>query len=270
MSTTVNNNDASSSSTSASNNAESFDLRMKSMEDQINNLSLAFTRFMKEPMFSSNTNSRGQRTHDDSDTENEQSDYESSNNVDVPTEYQLSDTLLGQYKHMVNNQGLLVEELNVAPFGTPEGITVSSTVKNNDTDLLIVERKQDNQDLVIPVVNNSIEHVIKSSRNACAVNGVSSTMSETEQLQAEDSNRQHNHSLIHQPSGWSDTGPISSVRTTLETMPQEESELDWRAYSRILQCKSRPPQPSFRDESQIIVQSYQELQLATEEGSVQC
>ncbi|KAM9967250.1 hypothetical protein ACTFIR_007490 [Dictyostelium discoideum] len=164
MSTTVNNNDASSSSTSASNNAESFDLRMKSMEDQINNLSLAFTRFMKEPMFSSNTNSRGQRTHDDSDTENEQSDDESSNNVDVPTEYQLSDTLLGQYKHMVNNQGLLVEEecilkkdeiselnkvfnfpsnfqVNVAPFGTPEGITVSSTVKNNDTDLLIVEKR---------------------------------------------------------------------------------------------------------------------------------
>ncbi|KAM9975406.1 hypothetical protein ACTFIW_007674 [Dictyostelium discoideum] len=57
MSTTVNNNDAS-SSTFASNNAESFDLRTKSMEDQINNLSLAFTRFMKEPMFSSNTNSR--------------------------------------------------------------------------------------------------------------------------------------------------------------------------------------------------------------------
>ncbi|EAL60397.1 hypothetical protein DDB_G0294172, partial [Dictyostelium discoideum AX4] len=57
MSTTVNNNEASSSSTSASNSAESFDLRMKSMEDQINNISLAFTRFMKEPMFSSNTNS---------------------------------------------------------------------------------------------------------------------------------------------------------------------------------------------------------------------
>ncbi|KAM9955102.1 hypothetical protein ACTFIW_008766 [Dictyostelium discoideum] len=164
MSTTVNNNDASSSSTSASNNAESFDLRMKSMEDQINNLSLAFTRFMKEPMFSSNTNSRSQRTHDDSDTESEQSDDESSNNVDVQTDYQLSDTLLGQYKHMINNQGLLVEEecilkkdeiselnkvfnfpsnfqVNVAPFGTPEGITVSSTVKNNDTDLLIIEKR---------------------------------------------------------------------------------------------------------------------------------
>ncbi|KAM9962791.1 hypothetical protein ACTFIR_005708 [Dictyostelium discoideum] len=164
MSTTVNNNDASNSSTSASNNAESFDLRMKSMEDQINNLSLAFTRFMKEPVFSFNTNSRSQRTHDDSDTENEQSDDESSNNIDVPTDYQLSDTLLGQYKHMVNNQGLLVEEecilkkdeiselnkvfnfpsnfqVNVAPFGTSEGITVSSTVKNNDTDLLIVEKR---------------------------------------------------------------------------------------------------------------------------------
>ncbi|KAM9985606.1 hypothetical protein ACTFIZ_000243 [Dictyostelium cf. discoideum] len=67
---------------------------------------------------------------------------------------------------------------------------------------------------------------------------------------------------------WSDTRTISSVRTTLETMPQEESQLDWRAYSRILHCKSRPPQPSLRDESQII-QSNQELQLATEERSVQ-
>ncbi|KAM9974023.1 hypothetical protein ACTFIR_009365 [Dictyostelium discoideum] len=142
MSTTVNNNDASSSRSNQQ----------------------PFLRFMKEPMFSFNTNSRSQRTHDDSDTENEQSDDESSNNVDVPTDYQLSDTLLGQYKHMVNNQGLLVEEecilkkdeiselnkvfnfpsnfqVNVAPFGTPEGITVSSTVKNNDTDLLIVEKR---------------------------------------------------------------------------------------------------------------------------------
>ncbi|KAM9985665.1 hypothetical protein ACTFIZ_012359 [Dictyostelium cf. discoideum] len=164
MSTTVNNNEASSSSTSASNYAESLDLRMKSMEDQINNLSLAFTRFMKEPMFSSNTTSRSQPSHDDSDTESEQSDDETSNDVDVPTEYQLSDTLLGQYKHMVNNQGLLVEEecilnkeeisemnkvfnfpsnfsVNVAPFGTPDGISVSSNVKNNDTDLLIVEKR---------------------------------------------------------------------------------------------------------------------------------
>ncbi|KAM9975471.1 hypothetical protein ACTFIW_012055 [Dictyostelium discoideum] len=75
--------------------------------------------------------------------------------------------------------------------------------------------------------------------------------------------------MAYQALWWSDTGPISSVRTTLETMPQEESQLDWRAYSRILQCKSRPPQPSFRDESQIIIQSNQELRLATEERSVQ-
>ncbi|KAN0001053.1 hypothetical protein ACTFIZ_002263 [Dictyostelium cf. discoideum] len=164
MSTTVNNNEASSSSTSASNNAESLDLRMKSMEDQINNLSLAFTRFMKEPMLSSNTASRNQPSHDDSDTESEQSGDETTNDVDAPTEYQLSDTLLGQYKHMVNNQGLLVEEecilekeeisemnkvfnfpynfsVNVAPFGTPDGIFVSSNVKNNDTDLFIVEKR---------------------------------------------------------------------------------------------------------------------------------
>ncbi|KAM9967312.1 hypothetical protein ACTFIR_007552 [Dictyostelium discoideum] len=65
------------------------------------------------------------------------------------------------------------------------------------------------------------------------------------------------------------TDNTTTVWTTLETMPQEESELDWRAYSRILQCKSRPPQSSFRDESQIIVQSNQEFQLGTEEGSVQ-
>ncbi|KAM9975484.1 hypothetical protein ACTFIW_012068 [Dictyostelium discoideum] len=71
---------------------------MKSMEDQINNLSLAFTRFVKEHLFSSNTNSHSQRSHDDSDTDNEQSDDESSNNVDVPTDNQFSDTLLGHLK----------------------------------------------------------------------------------------------------------------------------------------------------------------------------
>ncbi|KAM9950950.1 hypothetical protein ACTFIT_005031, partial [Dictyostelium discoideum] len=75
--------------------------------------------------------------------------------------------------------------------------------------------------------------------------------------------------MAYQSLWWSNTRSLSSVRTTLETMPQEESELDWRAYSRILQCKSRPPRPSFRNESQIIVHSNQELQLATEEGSVQ-
>ncbi|KAM9994367.1 hypothetical protein ACTFIZ_007603 [Dictyostelium cf. discoideum] len=74
--------------------------------------------------------------------------------------------------------------------------------------------------------------------------------------------------MAYQALWWSDTRTISSVETTLETMPQEESQLDWRAYSRILQCKRRPPKPSFIDESQII-QSNQELQLATEEKSVQ-
>ncbi|KAM9975451.1 hypothetical protein ACTFIW_013332 [Dictyostelium discoideum] len=80
------------------------------------------------------------------------------------------------YKHMVNNKGLLVEEecilkkdeisqlnkvfnfpsnfqVNVAPFGTHEGITVSSTVKNNDTDLLIVEKR----------INDSLEPLLPMS-----------------------------------------------------------------------------------------------------------
>ncbi|EAL60406.1 hypothetical protein DDB_G0294156 [Dictyostelium discoideum AX4] len=74
---------------------------MKSMEDQINNISLAFTIFMKETMFSSNMNSPSQRSHDDSDTENEKN-KEKSNNVDVPTDYQLSYSLLVQ--------GLFVEK----------------------------------------------------------------------------------------------------------------------------------------------------------------
>ncbi|KAM9994461.1 hypothetical protein ACTFIZ_012881 [Dictyostelium cf. discoideum] len=189
MSTTVNNNEASSSSTPASNNAESLDLRMKSMEDQINNLSLAFTRFMKEPMFSSNTASCNKPSHDDSDTESEQSDNETSNDVNVPTEYQLSDTLLGQYKHMVNNQGLLVKEecilkkeeisemnkvfnfpsnfsVNVAPFGTPDGISVSSNVKNNYTDLLIVEKRIN--DSLKPLLLMSTESAIVLAVNAQA------------------------------------------------------------------------------------------------------
>ncbi|KAN0015758.1 hypothetical protein ACTFIU_005705 [Dictyostelium citrinum] len=37
-----------------------------------------------------------------------------------------------------------------------------------------------------------------------------------------------------------------------KTMSQEESQLDWRAHSRILQCQSRPPQRSCRVESQVI------------------
>ncbi|KAM9975506.1 hypothetical protein ACTFIW_012090 [Dictyostelium discoideum] len=362
MSTTVNNNDASSSSTSASDNAESFDLRMKSMEDQINNLSLAFISFMKEPMFSSNTNSRSQRNHDDSETESEQSDDESSNNVDVPTDFQLSDTLLGQYKHMVNNQGLLVEEecilkkdeiselnkvfnfpsnfqVNVAPFSTPEGISVSSTnsinyfsrIANrfgiNEASYCCSPRKLAGlkgklialKDAVIPFrlytrrtnkfhsqcltlangdwdqsfpipqdVKSEISHWLTvlnqwngkeislfPSAGATLKKGNKIIKTWSFQWSTTQSNMSSNRRemlallMVYQALWWSYTGPISSVRTTLETMPQEESQLDWRAYSRVLQCKSRPPQPSFRDESQIFIQSNQELQLATEDRSVQ-
>ncbi|KAM9975558.1 hypothetical protein ACTFIW_005431 [Dictyostelium discoideum] len=40
--------------------------------------------------------------------------------------------------------------VNVAPFGTPEGISVSSTVKNNDIDLLIIEKR----------INDSLKHLL--------------------------------------------------------------------------------------------------------------
>ncbi|KAK5583322.1 hypothetical protein RB653_004914 [Dictyostelium firmibasis] len=161
MSTTDNNNHASSST---ENNSISYETRMKSLEDQISNLSLAFTRYMKEPIRESYGNSDNQRSNDESETENEQGDDESIDPVDVPTDYQLSESLLANYKHLINNQGLLVEEkcilkkneiadvnkifcfpsnfqVNVAPFGTPEGISASSNLKNNDTDLYIVEKR---------------------------------------------------------------------------------------------------------------------------------
>ncbi|KAN0015733.1 hypothetical protein ACTFIU_005680 [Dictyostelium citrinum] len=154
------------------------------------------------------------------------------------------------------------------------------------------ERKQDHQHMVIPVVSDSIKHVIESSRDARSVNGLPSTLSESPQLasqegsvqshstsvrsnsdgsvnglpstlsespqlQAEDSTRQHNNSLVYQSPRWSNPGFISPLRTTLEAVSQEESQLDWRALSRVLQCQSRV-------ESQV-VQDDQELQLATQE-----
>ncbi|KAM9975686.1 hypothetical protein ACTFIW_003635 [Dictyostelium discoideum] len=124
-----------------------------------------------------------QSTHDDFDTKNEQSDDESSNNIDVPTDFQLSDTLLGQYKHMVNNQVLLVEEeciimkdelselnkvfnfpsnfqVNVAPIGRLECISVSSNVKNNDTNLLMVEKRiNDSLKLMLNMVSYDSSNV---------------------------------------------------------------------------------------------------------------
>ncbi|KAK5576827.1 hypothetical protein RB653_007972 [Dictyostelium firmibasis] len=106
MSTTDNNNHASSSTEN-----NSYETRMKSLEDQISNLSLAFTRYMKEPIRESYGNSDNQRSNDESETENEQGDDESIDPVDVPTDYQLSESLLANYKHLINNQGLLVKNL---------------------------------------------------------------------------------------------------------------------------------------------------------------
>ncbi|KAN0045069.1 hypothetical protein ACTA71_006597 [Dictyostelium dimigraforme] len=67
---------------------------------------------------------------------------------------------------------------------------------------------------------------------------------------------------------WSNSRFIDSLPTTLETMSQEEDHSNWRTHSRLLQCESRSPQSSFRNELQN-GQKDQELQLATEEGSIQ-
>ncbi|KAN0040729.1 hypothetical protein ACTA71_009067 [Dictyostelium dimigraforme] len=84
MSTT--NNDSASSNSSSPNNADSFDHRMKAMEEQINNLSLAFTRLMKE---SSKSKS------DDSAIRNLEEDKreEESGDIDIPSEYQLPEPI---------------------------------------------------------------------------------------------------------------------------------------------------------------------------------
>ncbi|KAN0040725.1 hypothetical protein ACTA71_009063 [Dictyostelium dimigraforme] len=159
MSTTSN---AASSSSASPNNADSFDHRMKAMEEQINNLSLAFTRLMKESSKSKSDDSTNRNQEDSDSTEGDKSDEES--DMDIPSEYQLPEPVFNQFKNIINNQGLLDEEVcilkrneisemnklfnfpsnlqvNVAPFGTPEGIPIPNNLKNNDTDLLIVEKR---------------------------------------------------------------------------------------------------------------------------------
>ncbi|KAK5583316.1 hypothetical protein RB653_004908 [Dictyostelium firmibasis] len=187
MNTTVNNNsnDQSYGSSSTDNNTNLMDIRMKSIEDQINKLTLTFSRYVKEPITSNNNISKNQENNNNSDIENEDNDDDSNNDVDIPTEYQLSDSLFNEYKHLLNNQGLLVEEqcilkkndisdfnktfcfpsnfqVNVAPFGTPDGITASSHLKNNDSDLFIVEKRIN--DILKPIL--LISNMLSSTDNS--------------------------------------------------------------------------------------------------------
>ncbi|KAN0008795.1 hypothetical protein ACTFIU_002088 [Dictyostelium citrinum] len=262
---------------------------------------------MKQSMNSSKNSSAPSNkcVADDSDIEDEDKE-ERSDTDSVPTDYQLSDTLMDQYISLINNQGLYntcilvfihadgtpVKVDNINEVVDITTLLISSTSREVPSacikmespdfeflffedelrlgsiilhpsrcqvrDLKLVndyvhtdasrircnakERKQDHQHMCQPLIPN------KSSK----------------QLQAEDSNRQHNSltsikGII--------PGSISPLRTTLEAVSQEESQLDWRALSRILQCQSRPPQPSCLLESQVI-EDDQELQLATQEGGV--
>ncbi|KAM9975610.1 hypothetical protein ACTFIW_005483 [Dictyostelium discoideum] len=308
-------------------------------------------------------------------------------------------------------------QVNVAPFGTPEGITVSSTVKNNDTDLLIVEKRINDslkplllmssmlssdssnvdvelisylaQSAIVLAVNaqaslsrvrrNNIAkeiygsevllpikikdttkmfdetetervrklaksirknneakqsllklnyHSKPNTKKSVNSSGNNTTGNSSNSKSSSGSNGRYNNfngspsnvasgsnntksaneeqevnlpvggRLFHHKQVWKELGlpnfcqevvnglkvhllpnfkpmpnpiPISipeGPKSDCITKEVQDFLLD-AAYSRILQCKSRPPQPSFRDESQIIIQSNQELQLATEEGSVQ-
>ncbi|KAK5576851.1 hypothetical protein RB653_001787 [Dictyostelium firmibasis] len=129
MSTTDNNNHASSST---ENNSNSYETRMKSLEDQISNLSLAFTRYMKEPIRESYGNSDNQRSNDESETENEQG-------LLVEEKCILKKNEIADVNKIFCFPSNF--QVNVAPFGTPEGISASSNLKNNDTDLYIVEKR---------------------------------------------------------------------------------------------------------------------------------
>ncbi|KAK5581709.1 hypothetical protein RB653_001746 [Dictyostelium firmibasis] len=52
-------------------------------------------------------------------------------------------------------------QVNVAPFGTPEGISASSNLKNNDTDLYIVEKRIN--DILKPIL--LLSSMISSDKN---------------------------------------------------------------------------------------------------------
>ncbi|KAN0025461.1 hypothetical protein ACTFIU_003722, partial [Dictyostelium citrinum] len=120
------------------------------------------------------------RVADDSDTEDEDNEERSDTNS-VPTDYQLSDTLMDQYKPLINNQGLLVEEecilkkseiSEMNKRSTPEGITASSTLKNNDADIYIVEKRiNDTLNpllLMLTMTTNNTESAIILAVNAQA------------------------------------------------------------------------------------------------------
>ncbi|KAN0040727.1 hypothetical protein ACTA71_009065 [Dictyostelium dimigraforme] len=127
-----------------------------------------------------------------------------------------------------------------------------------------IPREYNHKNLVTPMVIRPIHHVIKPSGDARFIIGLSSNVPKTKQLQTQNSNGQHHHSLLHQSPRWSNSGFIDSLRTTLETTSQEEDHSNWRTHSGFPQCESRSPQSSFRNESQVS-QKDQKLRLAIEE-----
>ncbi|KAN0025793.1 hypothetical protein ACTFIU_000056, partial [Dictyostelium citrinum] len=98
---------------------------------------------------------------------------ERSDTDSVPTNYQVSDTLLDLYKPLIENQ------VNVAPFCTPEGITASSTLKNNYADLfMVVKRINDSLKpllLMLTMTTNDRTNLNSQSKSTFKKSGGSNT-----------------------------------------------------------------------------------------------
>ncbi|KAN0032980.1 hypothetical protein ACTA71_011187 [Dictyostelium dimigraforme] len=150
-------------------------------------------------------------------------------------------------------------QVNVAPFGTPEGIPQNYNSKGNS-------KKSPNSS-----GNNSTGNR-SNSKSSSGSNGrsnnfngspsnVASGCNNTKSANGTNGRSQKNRK-------WSNSRFINSLRTTLETLSQEENQSNWRTHSRFLQCESRSPQSSFRNEPQNS-QKDQESQLVTEERSIQ-
>ncbi|KAN0022958.1 hypothetical protein ACTFIU_009041 [Dictyostelium citrinum] len=141
MSSTAHNNPEASSSSTASINSDTSKESINSLEEKLDNLFSLVNRFMKQSMNSGKKSSApsSKRVDDDSDTEDEDKGERSYTDL-VPTDYQLSDTLFGSIQ-TIYKQPRFTLRGRVPPFGTPEGITASSTIKNSDADLFMVEKR---------------------------------------------------------------------------------------------------------------------------------
>ncbi|KAM9954324.1 hypothetical protein ACTFIW_003865 [Dictyostelium discoideum] len=228
MSTTVNNNDASSSSTSASNNAESFDLRMKLLvpKEKKKSVIKEIRNFLKLDCCSPRklAGLKGKLIA-------------------------LKDAVIPFRLYTRRTNKFHSQCLTLANGDWDQSFPIPQDVKSEILHWLTVLNQWNGKEIsLFP----SYDYVLTTDASE---SGAGTTL------------KKGNKTIKTWSFQWSTTqSNMSSNRREMLALLMGYQAL---SYSRILQCKSRPPQPTFRDESQIIVQSNQELQLATEERSFQ-